>query len=248
MLFTASYSPSVKTMETSATLTSASVMVVEDQTVVRQMLAAMIEATGAYKVVAQSGSAAEGLRLASALRPDIIVLDWFLGRESGWDFLDGMRLRGLKPVVLVFSGNISPAVVRKALQNGVNGFIGKTADVAAFREALATVWAGRTYLGESAAKALSGPGIPGGTSDPASEQHTLSDRELEVLKLVAEGFSSQEIADRLGISIRTINSHRASIIRKTRLQSVAELTRCAWELGLTAPLRYTAPDCGTGLD
>ncbi len=218
-------------------------MIVEDQTVVRQMLAMMIDTLGAYKVVAQTGSAAEGLRLASSLQPRIIILDWFLGRESGWDFLDGLRLRDLKPIVLVFSGNISAAVVRKALQNGVHGFIDKTADVAAFREALATVGSGRTYLGESASQALS---VPGSGNDPAGEPHPLTDRELEVLKLVAEGSSSQEIADRLGISIRTINSHRASIIRKTRLQSVAELTRYAWELGLTAPLRYTSPDRGAG--
>lgn len=243
MLFTASYSPSTKHMETSASLTPASVMVVEDQTVVRQMLAAMIDALGAYKVVAQAGSATEGLRLASALQPRIIILDWFLGRESGWDFLDGLRLRQLKPIVLVFSGNISASVVRKALQNGVHGFIDKAADLAEFREALATVGAGRTYLGESAVKALDGPGE---ASDTASDSHSVTDRELEVLKLVAEGFSSQEIADRLRISIRTINSHRASIIRKTRLQSVAELTRYAWELGLTAPLRYTSPDRRTG--
>lgn len=218
-------------------------MIVEDQTVVRQMLAAMIDALGAYRVVAQTGSAAEGLRLATTLQPRIIILDWFLGRESGWDFLDGLRLRNLRPVVLVFSGNISAPVVRKALQNGVHGFIDKTADVAAFREALAAVGAGRTYLGETATQALAGPGE---APDPAADPHPLTDRELEVLKLVAEGSSSQEIADRLGISIRTINSHRASIIRKTRLQSVAELTRYAWELGLTAPLRYTGPKRGAG--
>ncbi|HVU36299.1 MAG TPA: response regulator transcription factor [Opitutaceae bacterium] len=204
------------------------VMVVEDQTAIREMLVAYIGATSGFTVVGEAGSVAEALRVSDACRPDVVVLDWMLLGGMGLDFL--RQVRTDPPArVLVFSANTTELAVREALSAGASGYVEKTASFTEFKAALSAVASGQTYLGP----ALAGT-VQRIAGDPERLRlHTeLSARERDVLRGMAAGQSSKEIAAELGLSVRTVENHRASIVRRTGLRSIAQLTLHAVRLGL----------------
>lgn len=203
-------------------------MVVEDQTAIRQMLVAFVAAMPEFTVVGQAGDVQEALRVAEATKPDVVVLDWMLLGGLGLDFLRSVRIDP-PPHVLIFSANTTDLAVRESLAAGAKGYIEKTASFTEFTTALKAVAAGQTYLGpaitRSVQRIVSNP-------EAMDANMELSAREREVLRFLADGMSSKEIGDRLGISVRTVENHRASISRRTGLRSVAHLTLHAVRLGL----------------
>ncbi len=204
------------------------VMVVEDQTAIRQMLVAFVSAMPGFEVVGEAGAVEEALRVAHEKKPEIVVLDWMLLDGLGSEFMSLVRNEP-PPLVLVFSANTTDLAVREALACGARGYIEKTASFGEFTAALEAIGAGRTYLGTAVARSLRRIAQ---ASDRLEQPVELSARELEVLRLLAEGFPSREIAVRLSLSIRTVENHRASIMRRTGLRSVAQLTLHAVRLGL----------------
>lgn len=212
------------------------VLLVEDQTALREMLAASISLIPGFKVVGECSNVEEALRLTETLRPALVVLDWMLNDGTGLQYLTSIKGRAHCPRVLVFSGNTTRLVVQEALAAGATGFIEKTARLADVVAALRVVATGRSYLGPATADVVKAiVRSPSETRIGA----TISGREREILRMVAAGLTSKEIADRLGISLRTVNSHRAAIIRKTGLHSVAALTRHAYEIGLMGDARMS---------
>jgi DNA-binding NarL/FixJ family response regulator len=205
------------------------VLLVEDQTAIRQMMATLIAYMPGFRVIAQAGGVAEALRLAEAHHPDIVVLDWMLTEESGLGFLTAIETWPVRPHVLVFSANTTRHAVQEAFAHGAGGFIEKTAGFSDFTAALQSVAAGRAYLGPTISGVISGI-----VRNPGPDLSGITPREMEVLRMVAEGMSSKAIGLRLGISVRTVHSHRASLIRKTGLHSVAELTRFACDRGVVS--------------
>ena len=207
------------------------VLIVEDQTAIRQMLATFIGAMPGFVTVGQAGSVADALILAEEQKPQIVVLDWMLLGGIGLEFLRQVRIDP-PPYVLVFSANTTDIALREALGAGARGFIEKTASFAEFTQALVAIAAGQTFLGPAIARAVqrlvSNPEKPDTSID-------ISVRERDVLRYVAEGLSSKQIADILGLSVRTVENHRASICRRTGLRSVAQLTLHAVRLGLVNP-------------
>jgi len=209
--------------------TPVSVMIVEDQTAIRQLLARYISSTPGYQVVAEASDIDEALRLAAQHHPKIVVLDWMLPSGTGLKFLREGLGGAEPPRVLIFSGNTSDAAVREALSNGAKGYLEKCAEFGEFNEAMRAMTEGRVYLSADIAEAVHRMSCH---PEPGEFKAELSDRELEVLRAVAEGHSSKEIAERLGISIRTVGTHRARITQKTGLGSIAQLTMHAVRLGL----------------
>lgn len=204
------------------------VLIVEDQTAIRQMLATFVSGVPGLVVVGEASDVDEALKVAEATRPHIVVLDWMLLGGLGLEFLRSVRIDP-PPYVLVFSANTTDLAVREALSNGARGYIEKTASFSEFTTALQSVAAGQTYLGPTIAR-----GVRRLVSNPEKVEanSTLSAREREVLRLLAEGMSSKEIADRLCLSVRTVENHRAHIVKRTGLRSVAQLTLHAVRLGL----------------
>ncbi|WP_052300414.1 LuxR C-terminal-related transcriptional regulator [Opitutus terrae] len=210
-------------------------MMVEDHTAIRQMLAAFVAAMPGFHVVAEAESVEQALAMAELHRPSVVVLDWMLSGRSGLGFVRDIRIDP-PPRVLVFSAITSALAVREALAAGAKGYLEKTAPFDEFKMALRSVAAGREYLGASAKRLLQ------------QEAHAamrlgagpaLTNREREVLRYVAEGLGSKEIADRLALSTRTVENHRANILKRTGLRSVAQLVLYAARLGLIdAPLAY----------
>jgi len=192
------------------------------------MLVAFVGAMPGFVVVGQAGDIPEALRVAEECRPGVVVLDWMLLGGVGLDFLRQIRIEP-PPYVLVFSANTTELAVREALSAGARGYIEKTASFTEFTHALKAVSEGRTYLGPLISKTVrrivANP-------ERAAAAIDLSARERDVLRYVAEGMSSKEIAGCLGLSVRTVENHRASITRRTGLKSVAQLTLHAVRLGL----------------
>lgn len=204
------------------------VMVIEDQTAIRQMLAAFLASMPGITVVGEAGTVEEGVELANRTCPRVVVLDWMLSGGIGLDFLRAVKADP-PPRVLVFSANTTELAIREALAAGVCGYIEKTASFVDFTTAVRTVADGRTHFGPAVAKVVQR--MVSNARNPATTTE-LSPRERDVLRFLAEGMSSKEIADRLGLSVRTVENHRGSIARRTGLHSVAQLTLHAARLGL----------------
>jgi DNA-binding NarL/FixJ family response regulator len=181
-----------------------------------------------FVVVGEAGSVDEALAVANATKPKVVILDWMLLGGLGLQFLRSVRVDP-PPYVLVFSANTTDLAIREALAAGAKGYLEKTAAFSEFTAALKAVSAGQTYLGPEVAR-----GVHRLISNPerAASAPELSPRERDVLRFLAEGHSSKEIAECLGLSVRTVENHRARITRRTGLRSIAQLTLHAVRLGL----------------
>lgn len=213
------------------------VLIVEDQTAIRQMLGAFVAALPGFAVAGEAGDVEEALRVAEATKPRVVVLDWMLLGGLGLDFLRSVRIDP-PPYVLVFSANTTDLAVRESLAAGAKGYLEKTASFHEFTAALRAVGDGQTYLGPAIAQSVRRIVRQPEKVDRNME---LSVREREVLRFLAEGMSSKVIAERLGLSVRTVENHRSSITRRTGLRSVAQLTLHAVRLGL---IEQPAVDAG----
>lgn len=207
-------------------------MIVEDQTAIRQMLSTFVGADPGFSVVAEAADAPEAIRKAAETKPEIVVLDWMLVAGTGQDVLRALRNEPHPPSVLVFSANVTELAVRQALSLGALGYIEKTAAFSEFTTALRAVAAGKVYFGPAVARVVQT--VLRNRGSMGTQESALSARECDILRFVAEGLASKEIASRLNLSVRTVENHRASISRKTGLRSVAQLTLHALELGLVS--------------
>lgn len=206
-----------------------SLVIIEDQTAIREMLAELLALDKTYKLVGQSGEGQEGLQLCLDLKPDLVVLDAKLPGLNGVDLLRRLTKKLPSARVLVFSGHENPVVVRQMLEAGAAGFVEKTAGFMEFKKGLSTIAAGGTYFGPAIAAVLR---TVVANPDSGSSPDFLTEREREILQLVAEGNSTKEIGAKLGISAKTVDNHRTNLMRKLNIHDVASLTRHAINQGL----------------
>lgn len=207
-------------------------VIIEDQTAIREMLVEILRLDTNYQLVGESGDGQNALNLCIELKPDLIVLDAKLPGLNGVDILRRLVKKHPSVRVLVFSGHENPVLVREMLEAGAHGFVEKTAGLLEFKKGLETVANGGTYFGPAVAALLRNV-----VANPAASNASdfLTDREREILQLVAESHSTKEIAAKLGISIKTVDNHRTNLMRKLDLHDVASLTRYALEIGLIEP-------------
>jgi DNA-binding NarL/FixJ family response regulator len=207
-------------------------VIIEDQTAIREMLVEILRLDSNYQLVGESGDGQEALSLCLNLRPDLVVLDAKLPGLNGVDILRRLVKKHPTVRVLVFSGHENPVLVREMLEAGAHGFVEKTAGLFEFKKGLETVANGGTYFGPAVAALLRNV-----VANPAASSAAdfLTDREREILQLVAESYSTKKIAAKLGISIKTVDNHRTNLMRKLNLHDVASLTRYALEIGLIEP-------------
>ncbi len=204
-------------------------VIIEDQTAIREMLAEILRMDPSIKLVGESGDGQRAYQLCLDTKPDVIVLDAKLPGLNGVDLLRRLTkvLTGLR--VLVFSGHENAILVREMLEAGAHGFVEKTAGLLEFKKGLETVANGGTYFGPAVASLLRNVVASPGAS---ASSDFLTDREREILQLVAESYSTKEIAAKLNISVKTVDNHRTNLMRKLNLHDVASLTRYALEIGL----------------
>lgn len=207
------------------------VVLVDDHAVVRSGLRLLLEAQDDLEVVGEAGNAKDAVFRARALKPDVMLLDVVMPGESGIEVLPKLLKESPETKVLVLSMQDDPSYVREAFAAGANGYVLKEAAdeevVAAVRE----IAGGRRYVHP----ALGARMVAAEAEErAAAEADPLSEREREVLRLLALGHTNQEIAQTLYISVRTAESHRAHIMQKLRLTTRAELVRYALSQGLLA--------------
>jgi len=209
------------------------VLVVDDHAVVREGLPHVLGQAEGFLVVGEAATGDEALALAAEQQPDVVLLDLSMPGMSGLEVAAALHTRWPAMRVLVLSMHEQDEYVLAAVRGGAHGYILKDAGPAELRDAIRAVHGGAGYFSPTVAGRLSAAvrGEVRGDA-PAERLARLTPREREVLTLVADGLTNREIAARLGISPRTVESHRESLMKKLSLRSVAELTRFALQVGL----------------
>jgi DNA-binding NarL/FixJ family response regulator len=208
------------------------VVLVEDQVAVRELLATVLRTDDQFEIVAECGDGQTACNVCLELKPDLVILDVMLPGLNGVDVLRRFSRHLKNTRVLVFSGFQNPTLVRELLQAGAHGFVEKTARLAELRKGIQTVADGGTYFGPYIANLLR-ESVVNPRQSNLDELGSLTAREREILQLIAESYSTKEIAAKLQVSVKTAENHRTNLMKKLNLHDVASLTRFAIEHGLT---------------
>jgi two-component system response regulator NreC len=200
------------------------IVIVDDHAVVRSGLRLLLEAESDLEVAAEAGDAREAVLTVRGEKPDVVLLDVTMPGESGIEALPKLLHEAPETKVLVLSMQDDPRYVREAFAAGASGYVLKEAADAEVVGAVREVAAGNSYVHPTlGARMITAEA----EARAAAESDPLSDREREVLRLLALGHTNQEIAKQLFISVRTAETHRAHIMQKLRLSTRAELVRYA---------------------
>jgi two-component system, NarL family, response regulator NreC len=207
------------------------ILLVDDHELMREGLRSILESEDNVKIVGEASSGREAVALAHTLEPDVVVMDVGMKDLNGIDATHQIVRDRPAVRVIALSSHSDSRYVSAMLEAGACGYVLKANAYADLREALRAARQGKSYLCAEVTKAVVDASLhgPRGRVDPA----VLSEREREVLQLLAEGQTSPQIGKRLFIATSTVETHRRSIMRKLGIHSVADLTKWAIREGLT---------------
>jgi len=208
------------------------VLLADDHSLVRTGLRLVLETLPDVVVVGEAPDAAEALRQAADLRPDVVLMDLVMPGMNPIDAIRDISERMPHTRVLVVSMHAEDAYVGKALSAGAAGYVLKGADTAELAHALTVVAGGGTYISPAVARAVVDALRAGEADARRPPLDSLTARQREVLKLVAEGLSSRQVAARLGVSAKTVEAHRSAIMDRLGIREMAGLVRFAVATGL----------------
>lgn len=204
------------------------ILIADDHALMRSGLRALLHADPGLEVVGEAGDGAETLRLAAELRPDLVLLDITMPQQSGIAIAKELKEASPDLAILFLTMHEEDALLHEALRSGAAGYVIKRAEAAELLQAIHAVSRGHVYVHPAMTRGLLRQPVVSqqrrGTSLPA-----LTPRELEVLRLLARGNTNRQIAELLGLSIRTVESHRANLTGKLGLASRVELVDYAEE-------------------
>jgi two-component system, NarL family, response regulator NreC len=200
------------------------VIIADDHSIVRRGLRELLEAEGDFEVVAEAGDIADTKRYLRGHRPDVLILDLNMPDGSSLEAIPAMRGDCPDTRIVVLTMQNEPAYARRALSAGALGYVLKDAADAELVEAVRRASAGDSYLNPRLGARLA--------AEPSGPPDGLTERELDVLRMIALGHTNAEVADRLYLSVRTVETHRAHIQQKLSLGSRSELVRYALAHGL----------------
>jgi DNA-binding NarL/FixJ family response regulator len=205
------------------------VLLVDDHPLVRSGIRRVLETRPGLTVVGEASSGGDALPLIEGLKPDIVVLDLAMPGVDGLEVLDRLRRRSRTLRILVLTMHAQAEYVRRAIEAGADGYLLKESAVQELLAAIDTVRGGQRYYSPRVEAELArSAAADSAEADPAR----LTGREREVLRGIARGLSTKEIAARLSISGRTVETHRANLMRKLDIRSIARLTQYAIRAGL----------------
>jgi DNA-binding NarL/FixJ family response regulator len=204
------------------------VFLIDDHPVVRAGLKLLLEGDPQFAVCGEAGDVAAAQQQMGELRPDLAVLDLVLGGRDGTELIEDLLV--LEPAVriLVYSSQPEQPWARRALRAGARGYVAKTAGLEEVRRALEVIAGGEIHVSAAVQRSLV-QDYAGGRSGPPSPLEHLSDRELQVFRLLGTGLGSAEVAAELRLGMRTIGTYRERLKNKLGLESARDLERCAEE-------------------
>ncbi len=201
-----------------------SIVLADDHTVVRRALRVLLEEEPGFEVVAEAEDADAAVRYVRGHKPDVLILDLNMPGRLSLEAIPEIREASPETKIVVLTMQKEPAFARQALQLGVLGYVLKEAADDELVQAVHRAAAGETYLQPALGAKLA--------AEPESAANDLSERETDVLRLIALGHTNAEIAKKLYISVRTVETHRAHIQQKLGVSSRAELVQSALARGL----------------
>jgi DNA-binding NarL/FixJ family response regulator len=215
-------------------MTTIKIILADDHKLVRQGIRSLLEAHSGFEVIGEASNGLEAIKLMEELSPDIAFMDVMMPNLNGIEAAKIAQQRGLKTKLIFLSMHTNSTYVVRALQNGVMAYVLKDSDFSEILQAIQNVLGNKRYLSPAIANEVLEILI-NADMEKNGELDVLSTREREVLQLIAEGNTNTVIADKLALSVRTVEAHRAHIMSKMRFNSPADLVRFAIQQGLIAP-------------
>lgn len=206
-----------------------SILLVDDHPVVRQGYRRVLEHQGDFRVVAEAENAANAYRAFKAHSPDIVIMDISMPGASGLEAIRNIRSWNSATRILVFSMHSEAALVKAAFGAGASGYVTKGSEPAALINAIRAVMRGERAMSDDIAHVLAAESL----NPPGSALDQLGEREIEILRQLAAGATTEQIASNLNLSIKTVQNYHYLIKTKTGLRTDAQLVRLAVECGLT---------------
>ncbi len=209
------------------------IVIAEDHRILREGLRALISSNPDLDIVGEAEDGRDAIRCVEKLVPDLILLDLSMPRMNGMEAIKEIKKQCPETKILVLTVHRTEEYILATLRAGANGYVLKDATHAELLMAIKSVLMGKRYLSPGVSEKVIEGYLEGRkTLRPSTPWGTLTQREREVLKLIAEGYKNKEIADYLYISVKTVEKHRANLMKKLDLHSTSSLTAFAMEKGL----------------
>ncbi|MHB8896035.1 MAG: response regulator [Candidatus Geothermincolia bacterium] len=208
------------------------IVIADDHKILRQGLKAALRSEGDIEVVAEAATGFEAVNLCEAMAPDVVLLDITMPEMSGLVAARMILTACRRTKVLILSTHSNEDFVSEALRLGVNGYVLKSSSLDDLIAAVRAVAGGETYLSPEIATFVVKEFVGAGTANGTLKEGALSAREQQVLQLIAEGVSNEQIASRLSLSTSTVRHHRENIMVKLNIHDVTGLVKYAIRTGL----------------
>jgi two-component system response regulator NreC len=212
-------------------MTPIRIILADDHKLVRQGMRSLLESHPGFEVIGEASDGEEALKLMETLSPDIAFMDVMMPNLNGIEAAKIARQRGLKTKLIFLSMHANSTYAVRALQSGALAYLLKDSDFTEILQAVQNVMEGRRYLSAAIADEVFETLLHVNV-DKNDVQDILSPREREILQLIAEGNTNIAIAEKLTLSVRTVESHRAHVMTKMRFNSQSDLVRYAIQQGL----------------
>lgn len=209
------------------------IVIAEDHTILREGLRALLSTDSQFEVVGEAGDGREAIRVAARLAPDLLLMDLSMPRMDGIAAIKAVKKQQPEVKIVALTVHKTEEYIWAALEAGADGYVLKDATHNELVLALRSVLAGKPYLSPGVSQNVITGYLQGKQGEPTpTPWDSLSQREREVLKLIAEGNKNREIADFLCVSIKTVEKHRSNVMKKLDLHNAAGLTAFAMQKGL----------------
>jgi len=202
-------------------------LVVDDHPIFRQGLVALIRSNERYRVCSEAGSSEEAIETLRTAVPDFALVDISLTGQSGLDLVRQLKASHPRILILIISMHDEAVYAARALKAGARGYVMKQEAASVMLEAIATVLSGKIYVSPAMRDRLLETMFTDSVVTGPATVERLSDRELEVLEMIGQGYGAAEIAKKLNLSVKTVNAYRDHIKEKLRIDGAGDLRRFA---------------------